>query len=496
MTRRSVKSKSSFSTRHIELTFWALVSFLFLFQGRWAFSNAFGHDESCYLEYLHRMVGESFPGCYSRSHFWGVSLTWIPAGLISKAISLIAGISFKSVVLPLIGLTSYLQWVGALFILDKVFQRLTEGSALRWQPAFTVLLLFATPATYFSFRTTYFSHSAELILMSGFLYAITYRRYFLAAVAGSWVFLTRLNDLFVLGMLLVVALEFMKERKVSKVASHGLFALMAVLFVGCSVMFYRIAFVTGYNGYLLSNVLGSVEWKGLEITLFHVSHGILTQHLLWLALFLYLACKFPTLDWMERMVWLGQASQLLLYVSLSVFWGFSESRYLLASYLGAFWILARHWNSLGERVRLVFGTLGVMSAVWNLWFYLTAIPPVIRSGRYLLSDVQSSDSEIAMALLLHPIYTILALVGLSPIGFSFYSWFPDLGVFQKFSAFRVYALTGSARMVLTISALVALAGCVWMMALLYQRIQKPSPLSQLPSHRKLQRRYLKTATGR
>ena len=452
------------TTSRIPSALWVLsaLSFLVLFQGRWAVAPVYGFDESCYIEYLHHFLQESFPACYSKSHFWGASLTWIFPGFLAKLLSPLTGIPFTELAIPLIGLTSFLQWVASFFILYRTWGILKTQQPNLPNPSvsWVWIALLAAPLTPYVFRWNFFSHAAEAFLVSLTFYFLVKNKWVLAFLFAGWTFATRLNDI---AILLIVGLAWISKPNEKRDPLNNKILFSALVVVAVPVLFklWRVCFVTGYNGFYLSHVLKAFNGTGFKNGLLDHHHGLLWHDFLWLITLPYFILRLKKSSRLEWGLVLWQVSCLFIHSSQFIFWGFSENRLLIGSYLGVFLHLLILWPQMKPFTQKFWAASLSLAAFWRTWYFLAATAPGLRYWEQITRQKEVNPVVAAFQMLAHPIKTMEITAGLSPIGFSIFSLAKEMAFFQKYQEFQKYALSGSSLFALSFFTFLTLLFIAW-----------------------------------
>ncbi|MBI1860026.1 MAG: hypothetical protein HYR96_03790 [Deltaproteobacteria bacterium] len=412
-----------------------LGSFLVLFQARWGVA-AYGNDESCYLEWLHRFIGSEVPMCYSHSHPWGVSLLWVPMGLIAKGLAGILHANLESILLPLVGLFSFACWGLSLILLHKVI--LIRNPHFRFR--LTALLFFCIPVINYVFRYPFFAHSGELLLTVLSFYFLLTHRPILACLIAVWLCFTRPYDALIAGVVMGYALDSPNEKLRRPLRIGATVLAAAALF-----LFVRIGFFTGYHGLKLVDAFHTLRWLSLERILF--GFGGLVWWDAWCLFLLALGMTaFRRLSWMDRASWAWLLALFLLHINPSKLWDELQPRYLIGAYVGAILLFARLEPTLPARWRRVGLTLASFQAVSQLYLFWTTPYYVLRHFGPITDTVDPTFAQLA--LLLHP-WDLLPLAGLSPVPFTLFSWLHALPMFQRFANYGHYALKGPTLLIFT-----------------------------------------------
>jgi len=444
------------NSRLLWLTFYGGLSFLIFFQARWAITATFGFDESCYLEYFHKFLAEPFPVCYSKSLFWGSVLTWWPIGLLVKACSKIFSVPFTVLALPVIGLFSYLQWVLSLLIIDRVCLKVTQnwGSSRIPSPHIVFITFLTLPVIQYVFRWNFFSHAAELFLVSFMFYFLVHHKYFIALFFCVWIFATRLNDAFVILVPIGALLDHNKILLLGKVKRRVLLGILAlgVLFVGFKL--WRICFVTGYNGFYLADVIRSLKWEGIKGGLLNPFHGLLWFDFFWLFSIVYFTVNIRKLSRMQQAICIWQWSLVFIHATQFVFWGYSENRLFIGSYLGTLLNLVLFWPQISNSSRKLFVFFIGGAAFMRVWYFVAATAPGLKYWAEVLGNQDSSFLVSTIKMLLRPAKTLEITAGLSPIGFTMFSWGKNWEVFSKYRSYVDYAISQPALSFLTVFTLI------------------------------------------
>lgn len=400
-------------------------------------------DEACYLGTLHRLLGETFPSCYSDFHLGGVAILWIPTGIVAKLLSWATGISFTDWVIPLIGISGFIHWVLSLLLIDRILQIHDSRSKSEHfkNPIWAVIFTLAIPVLEYAFRNNFMTHTAELFILTCTYYFLLHKRFIWAFLFGLWLLFTRLNGIFIF-LVLFGYLWDARQTQSSHRKIHWYQLLILTLLASPGlVYFYRVCFVTGYDGRLLSDVLGSVEIQGIYSAFTQWQYGILYHHFWWLLMLCYLSISWFKLNWSERAVCVWMCGIISLMIAQSS-WGSIQSRQFVGSYLAAMVVFSSHLHKMPIHwARILKGSL-VAAAIWNVYCYITMVPTVLK---YLYTQIvpEGTFELYAVAkMLLHPALLIKTVLGLSPIGFTFFSWFKDEPMFGSYKSITEHALEG------------------------------------------------------
>jgi SAM-dependent methyltransferase len=448
-----LKKISSFKNpRVLWLSVYSCLAFLVLFQARWAMTATYGFDESCYLEYLHKFLNEPFPSCYSKSLFWGVALTWWPIGLFAKLSSKLFNIPFTELALPLIGLFSFVQWVASLFILDKtvILAAEKEGRTEVWPSYWTFLALLTLPVTNYVFRWNFFSHAGELLLVSLTFYFLVSERTKLALFFAAWTFATRLNDIPIVFVVLCSIWDRFNQKHITKKYKQILIMIAVVCFLPVFYKFWRICFVTGYNGFFLSDVIKAVSWDGIKKGILNPYHGLVWHDFMWFCSILYLATQLKKLSKTQIAIWLWQMVLFGIHVSQFIFWGYSENRLFIGSYIGLFFNLALYWPKMSALARRFCATCVGLTAFWRTWYFVAATAPGLKYWSEYTGQKDQPFIIATVQMLMRPGKTLEITTGLSPLGFSLFSWGKSSAHFARYSDFSKYSLNGFSLIALSV----------------------------------------------
>jgi SAM-dependent methyltransferase len=479
------KTPSFNNSRVLWLGVYSSLSFLILFQARWAMTATYGFDESCYLEYLHKFLNEPFPACYSKSLFWGVALTWWPVGLLAKLSSKFLNIPFTELVLPLIGLFSFVQWVASLLILDKtvVIAAKKEGCKEAWPSFWTFLALLTLPVTNYVFRWNFFSHAGELLLVSLTFYFVVSERYKLALFFAAWTFATRLNDIPLVFVVLCAIWDRFNQKLISNKYKQILFLLAVICFLPVFYKFWRICFVTGYNGFFLSDVIKAISWDGIKKGILNPYHGLVWHDFMWFCSILYFVTQLKELSKTQIAILFWQLVLFGIHVSQFIFWGYSENRLFIGSYIGLFINLALHWPKMSVWAKRFYASIVGLTAFWRTWYFVAATSPGLK---YWSEHSGQKDQPFIIAvvqMLMRPGKTLEITSGLSPVGFSLFSWAKNSAYFSQYSDFSKYSLNGASLIILSLFTaliLIVLAtSIVYLIKLKKQKIDDVSNLSNI-----------------
>jgi len=195
--------------------------------------TAFGNlDPQCYLSQLHGFLGLAGPGCESKDFLPGTALVWLPGGALALLVAKITGAGADSLIRLSVGLTSFLLWLGSLYLIQEIFSGKPRRAAL-W--------ILAVPVLYYAAVRTMLSHSAEFFFACLAAWATLRKRFSLALVAAGMLSLVRYND--IPWLFLVAAAALGKEKRPAFwVAWTGLSAAFTarVLHVGISAGYHEI----------------------------------------------------------------------------------------------------------------------------------------------------------------------------------------------------------------------------------------------------------------
>lgn len=452
-------------TRTLSLLILASLSYLVFFQGRWAVALNTGYDESCYLNYVHQFWGESYPGCIFKGYFWGVALTWWPLGIFAKLFAPLFQVSFTELIVPLIGILGFLQWTVSLLLIDEIVQWMAKktGDPNRWGSVWSYLLLMATPVSPYVFRSNFLTHAAELFLVTLTVYFLTKEKYKTSLFFAAWTFATRLNDVVLIFIVFAFLWDKFKIISLSKKQKTIFISIGVACVIPMIIKIYDICFVTGYNGFNLTHVLGGLKWEGVVKGIKEPVHGLLWHDTLWLFSLFYFAFRIHKLSKTQTVILGWQVMLFAIHSSQYIYWGYSENRLFVGSYLTLFFSLGLLWPSLSVRAQKLWGISIALTAFWRTWYFIAATAPGLRYWSEVLGHKNQEFIVSALHMLINPFKTIEITAGLSPIGFSFFSWFKDLPQFAKYQEFAKYSLNGAALWILTLFTaivLVSLFVCV------------------------------------
>ncbi len=408
-------------------------------------------DESCYLEFFHRFVGEEFPICFTRTSFWGASLSWVPAYLLIKPLSVITRYPFTDWALPIVGILSYLQWCASLFLMDKILVRASQDQQVP-EPSclWTLALLLCVPATKYAFHFNFMTHSAEVLMIVFLFFFLQRGKIGWMMLFVVWLLVTRLNDVFVLLIPFAVVLE-----RASTLSRKTVWALSAgsvlVVSVG-SVVLYRAAFVNGYVGFFLPDVIKAIQLTGLREFFFNHSYGAFWHDVPWLFLLGSFSIRFLKINWIARAVLIWMVGVLILSTSARILGGNSEERFLIGSYLAAIFVTIGELPKMPNWYQKFFHRLVFPWAIWHSYYYYVTHPSNLKFV-FEKTGIRDFYPLSALGLLAYPWQIIKSGLALSPLGFLAFSWAPDLSIFSQLSAYRQDTLKGPALFILTLSTL-------------------------------------------
>ncbi len=439
------------------------VFFLF-FRARWAFSiNIL--DETCYLEGLHKLVGMSYPSCYLSTHLPGVALQWLPAAFFAKIFSWF-GFPFEEALQALIAITSFLSWAGALSILHRIITRHAAPNFLGgFGPLLSALLfLLNVPALDFVTKHALMSHAAELLAVALALYFILEGRFLPAIFFCAWLVTMRLNDLPIF-FLLVGRMIDVKKISFDRANRRVFFALAGALLVAGGLAAY-VGFIKGHASIRVADVIDGIRWDAFKIIFFTPAESVLLFLPLWALSFALGIRYFSRLSWMSRGAVLWSLFLVLFAAGHRYKWTLDSPnlRFFIGCYFGGLAILMELSKSATPRLKstirwtLLFGAAWYTLYVWtNVHTSLFVKLITFQQGVDMYAAYDGSQTSTYLRKL------FLEPIGMSPIGFSLYSWGNHLEVFSRFSVFRQYAISGIQLYLLTIYSALGAGITVWLL---------------------------------
>jgi len=447
--------KVLFNERSTRLAIASLIIFLFFFRAKWAFTLYGPYDAPCYMSWLYSLVGLHRGDCLSNSYFPGVAVVWLPAGIAGRLFSSIIGGDPEIWIFPLVALTSFGCWVGALYRLDGEVRRRFPQSSSYW---LSLALLLNVPVLYYATHRTMLSHAAEFILSLSVAVALLRNQMAIALAFALWLCATRINDFPILFLVGARAYEIRQNFSPAMKRTFWFLFSFAIAIVLTSL--FAIAFIYGYNGTKLhftslytpllvpsaervGHVLLGADW-GLVFTaplwLFAFGSGLIfwrrldllsRASLLWMALEFYICLR-----------WQGNGRDF-------------AYRYLIGSYVGAFLVLKDLYRP--KSLWAPRGALGVIAAGAFWMTYLTWIYksrpeffPRYFDWGFTLPNLQGD----AVRALLSP-QKLFGPIGLSPPGYTLFSWFGESRLFSPYHSLLVHASRGSARIAITVFTIVS-----------------------------------------
>ncbi len=455
--------------RFLWLSLYVCLTFLSLFQARWAMASTYGFDETCYIEYFHRFLGEPFPACYSKSLFWGVALAWWPIGLVLKAFSRLVGIPFTQLTIPMIGLVSFIQWALSLFVIDRTLMDLAkkQGRKEFHSSLWTFFILLSIPVTHYTFRWNFYAHATELLLVSLTFYFLVNQKYKLSLFFALWTFMTRLNDIPLIVIVLCAIGERFEQVVLSRRQKIAIWSFAGICSAPIIIKFWRICFVTGYNGYYLADIIKSLNLTGLKLGVLSPYHGLLWHDSFWFFSIFYFMTQLKHLSKTQLAILGWQWVLFVIHVSQFIFWGFSENRLFIGSYIGVFISLFMYWPKMSRLTqKLWLGCIGI-SAFWRTWYFIAATAPGLRAWSETTGQKEVTFLSAVIQMIWSPRKTLEITAGLSPMGFSLFSLGRKLPVFSKYHEFTKYSLEGYSLWLLTLFTFaglfffVLISWCLW-----------------------------------
>lgn len=429
------------------------VCFFLFFRPRFALFGV-GFDESCYLEYLHRLIRMDYPSCYSPSHFPGIALVWFPVAMVAKFFAWLTGWAFKHWLESLVGLSSFLGWMLSFFIFNRILVESERHGYSFFKQSWVWIILFflSIPVLPNVFVTTFLPHSGELIIALLALLFLYRRNYFLSLSFTLWVIAIRPTDVPMLLMFLGKYYDDYMEQNIKLVSSRKKYiicgTLLSALIIWIALYFYRIVFVTGYHGVLISSMFRSTGWKSWYETLVTYEHGLLWYTPFWVFSLLIGTLYARRLSWMARggIIWMWA-----LFEFVSAHFSYRvyqyphpvEIRYLVGSIVAVLVIWLEISNRVSKRFILFFKCLLVFEGIRTLLAGWTGFRRDILFSLLSLDTWRGRYYSIDGTSMNYPLRTLVIepVVG-GPAGFTAFSWFSNTAGLARFKQFSQYALVG------------------------------------------------------
>lgn len=432
------------------------IVFLTFFKARWGF-RAEGFDESCYLEWLNKLIGRPYPQCYLATHFPGIALLWLPAAGVASLFHGFSGIPFQDWLEPFIGLTAFLLWVGSFSLMIRLYEERVLLSEKRMNPCWALLLFLAIPSLEFATRRTFTSHCGEFLLAAATLYFLYKRKYTFALIFAAWSAATRINDLPILAMVVgkLIDDKDLLSKNRARVLLSG-FAMCIITAAGYVV--YQMGFKVGHAGAQLGDILQKIDLHSIQLVFFQKEYSLFLFAPLWVFSFLLGFTHFKKLSWMARGGLLWMLAVLIFYIGHSGYLTYTgpQLRLFLGTY-AAVACIAFELLSLNRNFFLGFTLVTVFQSLWLTGFEFAQLSPELWF-QLLTGNLHQTYAAYDGSLLpLGVRKLVLEPIGLSPIAFSIYSLWNHTPVFSKFSQFAIYALNGPRLWILAASSSATMA---------------------------------------
>lgn len=410
--------------------FWICCVFLLFFRAHWAFEPAWSSDEGLYLQHLCGWLGLALPSSFEprlvNPVAIGAPLLWLVPGLVGRVIALLAGASPEDWILPLIALSSMVFWGVGFAYLDGALATAKSKPGAKG----TLVLAGCVPVLYYCVHRAMMSHAPEFAAAMGLLCCL--RRKSLPCAMGFALLLIviRYNDA---PALLLPLAAYYENRKSEAPVRVGL-SIGALGVVGFSGW---LAFVHGYAGFTLPNLLASYSWSGVADVLVGWNFGLLWTALPWLGSLGLGLAFLPRLSWTGRaaVVWL-LAEALLIggWIGNGSDFGY---RYLIGSYAASFliWFELFDSDALSELAKLGFRWILAGQAVF-LTFLLLAFKTLPGTGmgdttyggrgspiipHLLAAPFQPKFFKVVLAQNFPPVTIFISLFMSDHPGYSFYA---------------------------------------------------------------------------
>lgn len=456
--------------------------FLVFFRAKWAFSGG-GFDESCYLQYVHHLVGLAYPTCYSQSHFPGIALLWAPAALFSRFLSAASyPITATQWLVPMVALESFLCWGLALYLIARVQEKyIGQLTGFSRSYLWPILFLLSVPVLSYSVRETHLVHSGEFVISLLALLMLVEKRYLLATVFITWLSAIRLNDIPMFAMLLGALLDNYSRETRQKLDNkkrlrsnqpwklNTLFWSIGVLGTALAVLVFRIAFITGYHHIFLWDLLKTLDLHAIFNVIFSPNLGIAWFAPSWLFLIVLSTIHWKKLSGLSKGAVVWSVLAFLFHSAHAAWWKKDpqQIRYLIGTYAGVLILVFELLPQCSRWVRNLFLSLMVIGAL-TLTLY-NFVGADINSGTLILSGKIWSNHTRYFAYdgSSYPLFYrkfILEPLGTAPLGFSVFSWVSKLGLLNPFQNFQSYALRGVS---LWLSTFVTVGSLSYLLGLLY-----------------------------
>lgn len=396
------------------------LAFLFFFRPTQALLvDPLSHDPVCYLEWLYRFLSEPTGRCTSLHFAPGVAVWWLPFGFMGKIWAALSGLPIITSIEMFVGAASFLFWISSYYLLVKIFEK-SFGALppVSWASLFT----FALPSFYYTFIHPFYAHSAEVLAALVTVFLLLENRILPALVTASLLSLTRFND-FPIFLMIGGRLWDIRHSHNNRTLTLSFFSL----FLLGSAWFFRVAFVTGYDGnmYLL--------YLFRDLTLVDLDRFFFSRwqtiflHTAWIVLFGHGIFFLKRLSWMNRGALVWMFSGLLLSIGWNAL-GFGQ-RYILGSYAAGASVLIEIFPWMSVKARRVFS--------WTMFFnaLLIAYLTLLADTRFLpiwgvVLHWKGWES-------IQHLWGSIFVLGLSPLGFLFSQLAPSFFTTLPFQPHRV-----------------------------------------------------------
>lgn len=450
-----------------------LTAFLLFFRARWALRPG-GYDETCYLTWLHWLLGLPHEPCYSASHTVGIALVWWPLGLVARIVSLITSAPFLSVALPLIAFSSFALWGACLFLIDAILKILARGKEVPlWLP---IVILANIPMLRYAAHDNFWNQVGEVTICLLVLYLCLRERFALATVFAVLTVFIRLNDAPILLLVGAAYYQTHGPETLSRKTKFTVASVVAAVGIGVSGWLWRVGFVDGYNGVTIP-----IIWQLLTVERVWRTFVMGCDGLFWMAGW-FLFCLGVGLARFRKLSLTAQAALGWMAAELALVIGTNGIRsdytspvwrYLMGSYTGALLIWGESLFTLSPAVKRAGNFLLVLFAIWMPFqFYVMDAITIHQTLGVTLKYFPPGTNAQSLEFLLYP-SALIKMLGQSPVGFTLFSWLYDLPAFSPYQHFGKYALKGYELVAMTIASAGAVVAWVMLSLSLFNKKYRP-----------------------
>lgn len=379
-------------------------------------------DSACYADWLYRFFGSGFERCKYNYYYPGAPMLWFPSACLGYFLAWLTSMSPALWIEPLVGLTTFSLFLGAIWVNIKSFRILSPSNI-----STPILISLAAPVLPYAGIHTFLSHSAEFLFASLAIHALLRKNLRGVVLWGALSTLTRptgiLVFLAVAGFLLD---DHLKHRAASMVLQRRNRALLilcgcAALAVGLRIVFRGYGNTTDEGNYtLFSGVMADMSFAQVWRFLAGDRNGMLLTGHWWLLVFVSGIFSLRRLSWAAR----GCIAWMTILCLLCVGWGSNGSqdgwfilyRYLTATYAGI--ILLYH------ELRAVLPN--VLSRVLNiaLWTQASVVCYLSFMNNFPIPRVW--DVILRASSFNETVWKHLTLIAYMPVPVALFSWLPGL----------------------------------------------------------------------